>query len=180
MSRQIEKAISRENWKAARRLISAGLRKDPDNHWLLTRLSLTYYEERRYTRALAYSERALAIAPRCPLALWDHAGTLEMLGCVEESADHYRRLIRCGVRALAFGDCGEGVRWARGLVADCWYRLGQCESKLGRKKHAVRCLRRHLSLRGPGCRSIYPLRTARRELETLTAVSNPLNRTRSG
>ena len=61
----------------------AKLKSSPNDHWLLTRLGLTYYEERRYKQALKYELRALAEAPNCPLALWDYAGSLEMLGRTE-------------------------------------------------------------------------------------------------
>jgi hypothetical protein len=34
------------------KLIRAVLRKEPDSHWLLTRLGLAYCEERNYKKAL--------------------------------------------------------------------------------------------------------------------------------
>src|SRR5207249_3788765 len=64
--KQIESAIGREDWKQARKLIRMWLRRSPKSHWLLTRMGLTYYEQRQYRRALAYERRALRIAPRCP------------------------------------------------------------------------------------------------------------------
>ncbi|MEO8351243.1 MAG: tetratricopeptide repeat protein [Chthoniobacteraceae bacterium] len=164
MSLEIENAIKRDDWKGARRLIRAALRRRPDSHWLLARLSLTYYEEFDYARALAIGQQASELAPHCPLVLWDLAGTLDMLGRHREAMPFYRRLIRRGVESVAFGDCGEGLAWARGLVADCWYRLAHCERELGRRVRAVHCYEKHLALRGPGCRSIYPLRDVRREL----------------
>lgn len=77
---RIEALIEAEKWSAARQAIRAKLRSSPDDHWLLTRLGLTYYEEKRYKQALRYSVRALEKMPHCPLVLWDYAGTLEMLG----------------------------------------------------------------------------------------------------
>ena len=58
----------------------ANLKKEPDNHWLLTRLGLTYYEERAYGASLSYERRALNLAPHCPRAFWDDAGSLQKLG----------------------------------------------------------------------------------------------------
>ena len=163
MSKDIEQAIEAEDWSAARALIKRRLRATPDDHWLLTRLGLTYYEQRKYAQALKLEERALALAPRCPLVLWDFAGSLEMLGRYEEAIAVYRRLIRRGVESIANDECGEGLRWARGLVADCHYRLAGCYEHLGSKAAAWRALERHLDLRGPGCSSIYPLAEVRRE-----------------
>ena len=164
MFREIENAIRRGDWKVARRLVRAALRRQPDSHWLFARLSITYYEEFDYRRALTIGQQAYALAPRCPLVLWDLAGTLDMLGRHREAMPLYRRLIRRGVESVAFDDCGEGLALARGLVADCWYRLAHCEHELGRRARAVHCYEQHLAMRGPGCRSIYPLRDVRREL----------------
>src|SRR5215469_7498410 len=52
MASKIERLIDAEEWPAARRAIRADLKSDPENHWLLTRLGLTYYEEKDYGRAL--------------------------------------------------------------------------------------------------------------------------------
>src|SRR5262245_20839579 len=131
MSEEIEKLIAAENWKAARTLIRVALRKKPDSHWLLTRLGLTYYEAYKYEKALFYTERALELTPNCPLALWDYAGDLDMLGRTREAIYIYKKLVKRGVEGIAYGDCGEGLAWARGLVADCLYRLAKCYDELG-------------------------------------------------
>jgi len=169
MSREIESAIQRHDWKEARRLVRAALRRHPNDHWLLTRLSLTYYEQFDYRRALAIARRANQLAPHCPLVLWDLGGALDMLGRHTEAIAIFRRLIRRGVESIAFGDCGEGLAWARGLVADCWFRLACLHSKRGRRRDAVSCYRRHLAMRGRGCRSIYPLQDVRREFRGCTS-----------
>jgi hypothetical protein len=58
MSKVIEAAIRSQRWKKARQLIRAELKEKPDSHWLLTRLGLTYYEERAYRASLLYSQKA--------------------------------------------------------------------------------------------------------------------------
>jgi hypothetical protein len=63
MASKIEKLIEAEDWPTARRAIRVELRSAPKNHWLLTRLGLTYYEEKDYKRALECELRALAEAP---------------------------------------------------------------------------------------------------------------------
>ena len=169
MSREIENAIDREDWTGARRLVCAALRRRPDSHWLIARLAVTYYEEFDYELALTIGQQAYKLAPHCPLVLWDLAGTLDTLERRREAIPIYRRLIKRGVESIAFGDCGEGLAWSRGLVADCWYRLARCERELGHRARAVHCYKQHLAMRGPGCRSIYPLRDVRTELQDLAA-----------
>lgn len=167
MSSKIEKLIAAENWPGARLAIRAQLRFSPRDHWLITRLGLTSYEERRYRLSLKYAIRALELMPSCPLALWDYAGSLDMLDKGQEALAVYRRLIRRGIPALAHGECGEGMAWARGLIADCHYRMAHCYASQRRWKKAIKSLLTHISLRGPGCRSIYSLAKVRGELKRL-------------
>ena len=167
MSSSIENLISIENWPEARRAIRSRLRSSPNDHWLLTRLGLTYYEEKRYEQALKYELRALEKAPNCPLVLWDYAGSLDMLDQRQQALAVYRRLIRRGIPAIAYGDCGEGLAWARGLIADCHYRIAHCYLGQHRRRLAVKSLLNHMALRGPGCRSIYPLAQIQQELRLL-------------
>jgi tetratricopeptide (TPR) repeat protein len=159
----IETLIAVQDWKAARRAIRRVLREQPNSHWLVTRLALTYYEQRDYNAALAYSERALKLAPRCPLVLWDYGGVLDMLGRKREAIQVFRRLVRRGAQSLAYGECGEGIAKARALVADCLYRLALCYRDLGRRSRAAKFFEQHIASRGPGCRSIYPVREVRKK-----------------
>ena len=169
MSALIERALESENWPQTRALIRNVLKREPDNHWLLTRLGSTYYEQKQYKRALHYTLKAFALAPQCPLVLWDYAGCLEMLNQSKEAMAIYRRLIRRDVHRLANGDCGEGVAWARGLVADCHYRMAHCYRDQGNKKQARVSYQQHLALRGSGCRSIYRNNEVKKELQQLNA-----------
>ena len=158
----IESLIHAEQWSPARIRIRAALKDEPDSHWLLTRLGLTCYEQRKYGVALRYHDQALALAPNCPLALWDKAGALQMLGRHAEALELYRRLVRRRVTSIARGPCGEGLAWARGFVADCYLRMADSFEALGKSPDSLRSFEKHLEMRGPGCHSIYPLRSLRR------------------
>ena len=167
MSAAIESLISAEEWEQAEDLIRFHLASDPTNHWLLTRLSLTFYERFDYEQALQYVTQAFSIAPHCPLVLWDYGGTLEMLDQPIDAMRVFRRLIRRGTDRIANETCGEGLARARGLIADCWYRISLCYRDLGQRRQAINALRMHLSLRGSGCQSIYPIREARKKLDAM-------------
>ncbi len=166
MSAQIEKLIAAEDWDAARAEINRDLEDEPDSHWLITRLALTYYEQYDYSRALEISEMAMELAPDCPLVLWDYAGALEMLDRPNDALPVFIRLIGRGINSIAFDECGEGLQWARGLIADCHYRCAHCHLQLDNSTDAIEQFEMHLALRGPGCDSIYPIDDVRKELET--------------
>jgi tetratricopeptide (TPR) repeat protein len=167
-SKQIDQLFEQEQWSAARRLIEANLRKLPAGdwlrHWWLTRLSTTYYEEQKYGQALEFARQAAAIAPDCPLVLWDEAGALDMLSQLEGAIRIYQRLLRRGERTIARDECGEGVRWARALVTDCHYRLGLCYERIHNYGAAVRHFRRFRDRRDQGSGSIYDDAEAARHL----------------
>lgn len=133
------------------------LKADFRHHWLLTRLSSVYYEQKRYALALRYSEKAFAEAPSCPLVLWDYAGALQMRGRHYEALDLYARIVTRGISRIANGECGEGRAWARGLISDSHYRASISLKAIGNEQASLSAFDHCLNLRGPGCRSIYRL-----------------------
>ncbi len=164
----IEQCIQEDDWEGARRLIEADLAKNPqDPHWLLTRLSLTCYEQFDYVRALEFSRQAYALQPNCPLVLWDYAGALEMLERFENAVDLYRRLVERGLNSIAYKPCGEGIVWAKGLLTDCRYRLSHCYQALGRQDAAWEEMKICLKNRKHSSASIYPFETIQEEWRRL-------------
>ncbi len=165
--KRIEKHIKQSEWKKARLVIMSELKKSPNDHWLLTRLSTTYYEEQRYARALKTSEKALKLAPKCPLVLWDYAGTLDMVGRHVAAINIWKKLLSIDANKLAYGECGEGLRWARSLLNDARYRIGISYWKMGKLQSAAKFLKAHLDHRAPGIPSIYDLPLVKRELNSI-------------
>jgi tetratricopeptide (TPR) repeat protein len=165
----IERAIAANNWPRARRLISSELRRNGNDHWLLTRLSLTYYEQKQYRKSLQYVIQALQMQPYCPLAVWDYGGTLDMLNRRRKALQIFRWLISWGEDRIAYGECGEGIRFARSLIADCYYRIARIYEEQRERRKALRAYREHLLRRRPGVRSIYPLSEVKRRFAALKA-----------
>ena len=103
-----EALITADKWQQARKVIELALRHDPENHWFIARLALTFYEQHDYQQALDLSGRALSLFPHCPLALWEQAGALSMLGRKHEAIKIWKSLLRRGIENIAYGECGEG------------------------------------------------------------------------
>jgi tetratricopeptide (TPR) repeat protein len=156
---KINSLLDRELWAGARRLIEREIAKispaDFSRHWLLARLSTTYYEEKQYEEALKIAKQAEQIAPNCPLVLWDLAGTYSMLNDNASAISIYTRLIERGVNRIARDQCGEGRQWAGSLIADCWYRLGTCYRDAGNIEKAIDCWSKHFEMVVKGADSIY-------------------------
>lgn len=161
----IEQLLRKEEWQRARILIRKELVKSPKSHWLLTRLSSTYYETRQYKRALFFVEKALELAPKCPLVLWDYAGCLDMLHRENEAIAIWKSLIKRGANKIAKGQCGEGIIRARELVNDCRFRIAFAYLDIGQKDCARRYLQSFINKRRQGQRSMYGINKAKELLE---------------
>ena len=170
--KSIESYIRQGEWKKAQRLIRKELQVMPDahwdSHWLWATLSLTYHEQYEHGKALECAEKALRVAPHCPLALWHYAGSFYMHGLAKEALVVWKKLLRRGVRAIATGECGEGMAYARQLLNDCNYRIGRCYAWIGNKALAVRYFRKYLDHRRSGARSSYNIRQVKKELAALS------------
>jgi len=160
-----------EDWQNARKVLLKELKRSSQDHFLLSRLSTTYYEEYKYQKALEIAEKAFKIAPYCPLVLWDYAGTLSMLDRCDEAIAIWKRLLKRGVERIAYGACSEGIRDAKSLLNDCRYRIGLCYHELGKKSLAIRYIQEHLAHRQPGIPSIYSIREVKKALRMYLAGS---------
>lgn len=163
ISRVIEELYQKEQWARVRALIQRELKKDPNDHWYLTRLSGTYYEEHKYKKALQASNKAVRLAPKCPLALWDRAGILDMLGQHAQAIAIWRKLIKRGSKEVAYGPCGEGLVWAKSLVNDCRYRIANTYRRLGNKNQARLYYAAYMKQRALKVKSIYDKRTVKKQ-----------------
>lgn len=173
----VESLIEEEKWEEARLAIEEELKAAPEDHWLLTRLSTTYYEQRDYIKALQYAEQAKDLAPNCPLVLWDYAGALDMLGRRKEALDVYRTLLDRGAKNIAMDECGEGIKWARNLLMDCTYRAGCCVADLGHRDEAAIMMRAYLHLLDLGGEGLYPREEVAKKLRQLTRTHADIQET---
>lgn len=193
ISQRLNTLFAQEKWSEARRVIEARLESSPDDHWLLERLATTNYEERQYAKALSIIEQARKLVPECPLAIWTHANTLDMLGRIKDASALYARLIKraadSGFESIAVDECGEGQRWTLELMTDCVYRLALCCAKMNKKKPggtdlALRMLRKIAHWRDMGVEGIYDAADVQKQIERLegppAVIPSPPNARASG
>jgi tetratricopeptide (TPR) repeat protein len=153
----IEHDPTEKNWKKARSLIQDELLSQPMDHWLWMTLGLTYHEEQEYEKAVQCSKRAVQLAPDCPLALWHYAGSLDMAGQGQFALPIWIMLLSMDIEQVAYGDHGEGMKWALQLLNDVHYRMGRYYQRIGRKDLAKESFRKYLHNRAHDVGSIYDL-----------------------
>ena len=169
----LDQYIKEKKWEKAAILLLELLAEEPKSHWLLIRLGRVYWEQKDDEKALGYVKQALAIAPRCPLVLWDYAGTLYSMDRYEEAIKIYKKLIQRGLNSIAYDSCVEGIRLRRAFVNDCRYMMGASYTCLSKYHLAKKYLREHIAHRDRNCRSIYNLREVRKELAAVESGKNP-------
>ncbi|MCB9850324.1 MAG: hypothetical protein H6817_06425 [Phycisphaerales bacterium] len=170
---QLAVYFATENWGAAQRILRAEIRKDPEEHWYWTRLSTTHYEQRHYRMALRYALKAFELDPWCPLVRWDLAGALDSVRREREAIQVWRALLRLGPTRIAQGPCGEGIRSARRLLADCRYRIALAYVDLKEPRRALKYFDAYIRDRTNGAGSIYNLATVRKERKAAAEQVKP-------
>lgn len=165
---RISDLIDQGKMREARTILLRELRKVPCDHWLLDRLSETYYEEGRMPQAIKAIKKAYALNPKCPMVLWDYANTLEEVWQPTQAIALYNKILGRSIQEIADEECGEGLPWAKSLYADSAYRAALCYQQLGNFTEAWLYILRHFFLRDQGAQSIYPEEEVRRSLSKLS------------
>ncbi len=166
-AKAIERLLNAENWQEAQLRLHRELIHAPTDHWLWMMLSQTYYEQFEYDTALECAKRAVELAPQCPLALWHYAGCLSMSGQERAALAIWALMLNRELDEVAFGDCGEGMKWAMQLLNDVHYRMGQIHLFLGEDAQARVSFEKYLGNRQHGVGSIYDSNEVKRELAKL-------------
>ncbi len=154
--RMVGTLLQQEKWDEARTLIEHELLKQPENHWLLTQLGVTYYEQGRYREALRPLLASLDIVVNCPLTLWNLAGVVDAIGRPEAAVPIYTWLLASRMSADT-DPCWESAEWAEALKTDCVYRIGLCFEHLKRLQPAEDCFRQYINLLLAGAGGTYPI-----------------------
>lgn len=163
---KIADLICAERWAEARALIEKALKKEPRNHWLLSQLGETYYEERDYKKALTILLESRDILPDCPLTLWYLANTLDALGQHTPALQLYQWLLT-NRRTPEDDPCWESAEWTDALKTDCVFRIGLCSQHLGRMDRAAHAFRKYIDIVELGIEGSYSVDDVRRRLAGL-------------
>ena len=107
---EIEKLVERKQWAKARTAVQEELVEAPTDHWLWLTLSLTYYEQKHYDKALQSSKRPWNSTPLPPrtMALRRFALHERQSGFRPGDLDHAPRHRTWTI--VAHGECSEGSR----------------------------------------------------------------------
>lgn len=165
LSYKIFECFDTEDYAKAKRLLKKELENHPEEYWIVTNLAIVYYESGDFKKALEYSNKAMEMAPNDPLVLNYHAPILRVNDRFQEAIDTWMKVMNMSEEELANSRFGEGVKWAKSLVNDIRYNLGNAYSLLDDYATAVKYYQEHLSNRKRGMYSIYSKAEVQQELD---------------
>ncbi|TAD96962.1 MAG: hypothetical protein EAZ97_13205 [Bacteroidetes bacterium] len=158
--------IAEGNYAKARKLLKNQYKKEAESYWLMTMIGSTYYEEKNYSKALFWAEKAMIEGKNDPLVLWDYAGVLAMENQLEKAMEIWLQLLAWGTKKVGLELCSEGILWAKSLLNDCRFRLAMAYKEQKNLPLATEYLQAHLANRR-GTPSIYPLKEVKKEWKLL-------------
>ena len=175
-SPDIDLLIQQGDWVEARREIERARAADPRNHWLLTQLGVTHYEQGQYKKALSIFVDSISIVPDCPLTLWNLAGAFDAVGDPRIALRIYAWLLMKSKKTAKDDPCWENEQWGEALHADCIYRAGVCLKRLNKPKLADDCFRQYLSVLLDGISGTYSMDDVARQIRANQGASPQYHR----
>lgn len=155
LSETLNELMIQGNWDSARTLLEQYSKEEPNNHWILINTAIVHYETGQYTKALKLAQKAFKIEPNDPMVIDYYGIILFSNNKVSDAIEIWKKILDYSFDEIAFGQFGEGKKWAKSLITDLHYKLGTAYRKLNDTKQARKFLTQHLKSRTRGVASLY-------------------------
>lgn len=142
--------IINEEWDKALILIKNNEKYFENDHWLIAQKAHMLYEKRDYKEAKLMIDIAFDLKPNCPLVNDYKASILRMLEEYEPAIKIWKKFLSCDIKDFAFGECGEGMKWALSLLNDARYLLALTYFEMKDFESANHYIEEHLQNRKQG------------------------------
>lgn len=149
-SRRLNALFDDEEWEGAKILLEQESAKFPEEYFLLTSLSKVCFNLQLFEESLKYASKAIEIEPNDTLVVYDYGCALAAVGRYKEAIVQWDNIIAKDINEVAYGDYGEGLRWAKSIINDSRYRKAMCLIEIGDIEKAKQLIVSHLSNRERG------------------------------
>jgi tetratricopeptide (TPR) repeat protein len=139
-----------DRWQEAKELLEKEVKKYPKEYFLITSLAKTCYNLKLYEESLMYAIEAMKIEPNDVLVIYDYGCSLSALGRNSEAIKQWNKILVKDINEIAYGDFGEGLRWAKSIKNDARYRKAISSLEIGKKDEAAKLIKEHLLHRQRG------------------------------
>lgn len=123
---KLESLKRESNWTGMIKMLKKYAMKYPNEYYVYQQLAATLYIESiaQYQLAFQYAERAMNMEPNDDLNIYTYACALYYVGQLEKSFEYFTKIIKKDILEIAYGEHGEGVRYAKQLINDSVYMTG--------------------------------------------------------
>ncbi len=149
-SNNLNGLFEKDKWNEARELLEKEIIIFPQEYFLITSLAKVCYNTEHFEDSLEYATQAMKIEPNDALVIYDYACALSALEKNEEAIRQWNKIINMDINKIAYGDYGEGMKWAKSIVNDSRYRIALSHVELQNIKEAKRLINEHLQYRQRG------------------------------
>ena len=158
------------DWKGIITMLKRYASKYPNEYYIFQQLAQTYYIESIGQYQLAYqcAEKAFNMEPDDDLNIYTYACSLYHVGRLEESFDLFSSITSKDVDAIAYGEHGEGILYAKSLINDSVYMMGDICQNRQQYKEAEELFIEHLANRRRGQYSDFTKKQVMNHLTSLT------------
>ena len=167
-SNKLNDLFEEDKWLEAKAILEEEKEKYPNEYFLVTSLAKVCYNLKLYKEALSYAEKAMEIEPNDVLVIYDYGCALSALDRNEEAIKQWDRIIEMDIKEVAYGDFGEGLKWAKSIINDSRYRKAICSLEIGDKVEAKKLIETHLTNRQRGVYSDFTKKQVIQKQKVLT------------
>lgn len=165
IQQMIDDYKERGEWIKLHSLLLEIIKDYPDEYYFLTELSSVCYQLNLPSECLNYAERAYKIAVNDLWVTFHYGMALYLNDDFEESQIMFSKIISTSVEVLAYGEHGEGLKWAKSLINDSRYMIARCMMQQQKYSDAEIILQEHISKRKRGLYSDFSKRQALNHLQ---------------
>ena len=167
---KLESLKRESNWTGMIEMLKKYAMKYPNEYYVYQQLAATLYIESiaQYQLAFQYAERAMSMEPNDDLNIYTYACALYYVGQLEKSFEYFTKIINKDILEIAYGEHGEGVRYAKKLINDSVYMTGVVCQDMHRYNEAKNYFMRYLENKKPFQYSDFTKKQAMRHLSELT------------
>lgn len=148
---RLETLKRESNWKGLAKMLKRYAKRYPNEYYVSQQLAATLYIESiaQYKLAIQYAEYAIVTEPEDDLNIYTYACALYYVGQLDKSFEYFMKIINKDIQEIAYGEHGEGIRYAKQLINDSVYMVGVVCQRLQKYNEAKGFFLRHLEDRKP-------------------------------
>lgn len=139
------------DWAGQIKMLKRYAGKYHNEYYVYQQLASTLYIESiaQYQEAVQYAERAMSMEPDDDLNIYTYACALYYVGQLDDAYKYFSKIIAKDVNEIAYGEHGEGIRYAKGLINDSVFMMGSICQDQHKYDEAKDYFTRHLENRKP-------------------------------